>query len=425
MNEPENRTLKVVSWAMYDMANQFFALNIVSLYFVRWITLEKGAPEIFYSLAFGVSTFFIAALAPMLGTIADIKHKHREFLIIFTMLCIVFTMLLGITDNMLLALVFFGIANIGCQEAVIFYNSLMLTISPEKKIGLVSGLGKMFGYFGAIVALLFTKPLIINHGYQPTFILTGILFFILALPCMIFVKDTRPHVKHDDQQRLLFDHKSMLRQLRPMEVFKRLKTTLFGKEYYWGLREFLKAGFFGLCVVNVTILFMSIYATKVFGLNDIEIINFVAFSTVFAIIGSISSGIISDYIGYQRTMLIVFFLWILCLFFAALAIRPFHWIIGILAGLSLGATWVVSRALVVNIVPKDKTGEAFGLFNLVGYLAGFFGPLIWGVLLLLFRSWGTMGYRVALLCLIPFLLIACIFLIRIPNYRPGTIIKDG
>ena len=37
----------VLSWAMYDLANQFFVLNIVSMYFPRWLTMEKGVPETF------------------------------------------------------------------------------------------------------------------------------------------------------------------------------------------------------------------------------------------------------------------------------------------------------------------------------------------------------------------------------------------
>lgn len=154
---------------MYDMANQFFALNIISLYFVRWITLEKGAPEIFYSIAFGISTILIALLAPILGTIADIRRRHRHFLIFFTLLSVIFTMCLAFTEDIFMALLFFAIANVGCQTAVIFYNSLMLAISPDQRAGLVSGMGKMFGYFGAIIALVFTKPIIIKQGYQATF----------------------------------------------------------------------------------------------------------------------------------------------------------------------------------------------------------------------------------------------------------------
>ena len=189
----KKKNFLIVSWAMYDMANQFFALNIVSLYFVRWITFEKGAPEIFYSIAFGLSTIMLALLAPILGTIADIRRIHRPFLIFFTLLSVVFTMFLAFTEDVFLALLFFGIANIGCQTAVIFYNSLMLAISPEQRTGLVSGLGKMFGYFGAIIALVFTKPIIMKQGYQATFFLTGSLFFIFSLPCLIFVKDKATH----------------------------------------------------------------------------------------------------------------------------------------------------------------------------------------------------------------------------------------
>ena len=407
MNKKNN--FLILSWAMYDMANQFFALNIVSLYFVRWITLEKGAPELFYSIAFGVSTLLIALLAPILGTIADLRHKHRAFLIFFTLISVVFTIFLAFTEDIFMALLFFAIANVGCQTAVVFYNALMLTISPAKKPGLVSGLGKMFGYFGAIIALIFTKPIIIKQGYQATFLLTGSLFFLFSLPCLIFVKDKSLHTKPGV---LVLINKKLI-----IDLFKRLRITLFSSKQYAGLREFLMGAFFGLCVVNVTMLFMSIYVTKVFGLNDIEIINFIAFSTIFAVIGSIGSGIISDRIGYKRTMMGIFLSWILCLFGGALAMPPFHWMIGALAGISLGSTWVVSRALVVSIVPREMTGEAFGLFNFVGYVSAAVGPIVWGLLLLAMGHLGALGYRLALMSFIPFLIIASIFLLRVPNIK--------
>lgn len=399
----------ILSWAMYDMANQFFALNIVSLYFVRWITFEKGAPEIFYSIAFGLSTLIIALLAPILGTIADLRRRHRPFLIFFTILSVIFTIFLAFTEDVFMALLFFGIANVGCQSAVIFYNALMLTISPDDRTGLVSGLGKMFGYFGAIIALIFTKPIIIKQGYQATFFLTGSLFFIFALPCLIFVKDKTVTTK--SVLPVIINKKLII------DLFKRLRTTLFVSKQYAGLREFLKAAFFGLCVVNVTMLFMSIYVTKVFGLDDIEIINFIAFSTIFAILGSIGSGVISDWIGYKKTMMGVFLCWIICLFGAALATPPFHWMIGALAGISLGSTWVVSRALVVSIVPKEMTGEAFGLFNLIGYISAAVGPIVWGLLLLALGHLGAVGYRLALMSFIPFLVVGSIFLLRVPNIK--------
>ncbi|MCK4463684.1 MAG: MFS transporter, partial [Candidatus Omnitrophica bacterium] len=124
--EKLKRGLLILSWASYDLANQFFALNIVSLYFPRWLTIERKSPEIFYSLSFGVSMLLVAVCAPILGTISDIMARRRAFLIFFTLLSVIFTMVLGLSTNIFLGLIFFAIANFGCQGAIIFYNALMV-----------------------------------------------------------------------------------------------------------------------------------------------------------------------------------------------------------------------------------------------------------------------------------------------------------
>lgn len=396
---------------MYDLANQFFALNVISLYFVRWLTLEKQAPEIFYSISFGISTIFVAASAPILGTISDLTSRRRPFLVFLTLLSIVFTMLLGM-GNLLLALIFFIIANYGCQAAVVFYNAMMVNIAPKDKVGLISGLGKMFGYSGAIIALYLIKPVVIRSGYQAAFLPTGILFLLFSLPCMLFIKDRKPQGKIE----LL----SFLKKEKIQQIFMTLKETAFGAHRFPGLLDFLKASFFGLCAVNAVILFMSVYASKVFGMNESEVINLITFSTFFAIFGSIFSGFISDYLGAKCCLAIVFILWGLCFLTGAFAGSFFlYWVIGAVVGVALGATWVVSRALAIRLVPEERMGEIFGLFNLVGYLAAIVGGFVWGLTVLFFSSFGEWGYRMTLLCQIPFMALGFIFLMRIPSKGKG------
>ena len=179
----------IVSWGLYDLANQFFALNIVSLYFVRWLTIEKQVPEIFYSIAFSISTLVVAIITPVLGSVSDILNKRMPFLIFFTLLSVIFTMMLGTTGNIVIELVFFAIANCGCQAAVVFYNALLVDVAPKEKIGLVSGFGRMLAYSGALVALYLVKPIVLKSGYQATFFPTGMWFLIFALPSMLFLKD--------------------------------------------------------------------------------------------------------------------------------------------------------------------------------------------------------------------------------------------
>ena len=415
MGSEKKKKIPLFSWALYDLANQFFALNIVSLYFPRWLTMEKGAPEFFYSLAFGFSMFFVAVCAPVLGVISDIRNRRRIFLVFFTILSVVFTVYLGRTANLFFALLFFAIANFGCQTAIIFYNALMVEVAPRRRIGTVSGLGRMFGYSGAILALYLTKPVILKAGYHATFLFTGILFLIFSLPCMIFIKEKTAAEKLD----LLY----FVKKERLFQIFGKLRATVFDSYQSGSLKSFLKAAFFGLCVVNTTILFMAVYAGKAFYLGESKIIDLVAFSTVFAMAGSILSGVISDIVGHKRSLLGVFVLWIVCIILGAVLRAPYHWLVGALVGFSLGSTWVILRALVIKLVPEEKIAEAFGLFNLVVYISGVVGPLCWGLILLYASGFGEIGYRLSFLSLIIFMGIGTFFISKIDGKQAGEVPK--
>jgi UMF1 family MFS transporter len=227
---------------------------------------------------------------------------------------------------------------------------------------------------------------------------------VFALPCLIFVKEGASKKRAEK----LPSAKEVL-----VQVLGRLKETLFGDDSHRRIKNLLRASFFLLCAVNTVILFMAVYAGKVFGLDEAETINLIIFSTVFAIIGSFISGFISDFIGYAKVLLGVFFLWAVCILGGALLNPPFHWLIGALAGLSLGATWVILRAMVIKIVPEEMIGETFGLFNLVTYFSGVVGPLAWGLMLLFLSGLGEWGHRLAFLSMTLFVGTGAIFLVKI------------
>jgi len=391
----------IISWSLYDLANQFFALNIVSFYFPLWITIEKKYPPL-HLIFFGISMCLVALLAPIVGAISDLMGRRKNFLIYFTLLSIVFTIGLGLVTNVFLALVFFAIANFGCQLAVVFYSALLVNVAPKGRLGFVSGVGRMFGYSGAILALYLTKP--DQIGYPATFVFTGVLFLLFSLPCMIFIKEGPPK----EGLRLI----SFLNKEKILEIFKRLKKTVFESNQFDQLKTFLKAAFFGLCAVNTIIVVMALYAIKVFGLTQGEIKSLLAVSTLFAIAASILVGFISDIVGYRRSLLGIFFLWGLCILGGTFSRPPFHWIVGALAGFSLGSTWVVARAFIIKLVPQNLVGEAFGLFNLVGYLAAIVGPLFMYSVIRCTSWLGQWSYRLSFLSLIAFVAIGFFYLLK-------------
>ncbi|MFP4473447.1 MAG: MFS transporter [Candidatus Omnitrophota bacterium] len=403
----------ILCWALYDTSNQFFALNVVSLYFPRWLTEIKGAPAFYYALAFGGSMIFVGLLAPVLGTISDVQKRKKHYLVVFTLIAIVFTFLIGTIEHVVLALLFFAVANFGCQMAMVFYNSLLVHVASPEKTGLASGVGRMFGYSGALLAMLLSKPIITRFGYQPVLMATAGAFLLLSLPAMIFIreKDYRR-----DRPLTFFLNRE---QLRP--IIARIRDAFASGTQFKEVRLFLLMFFFGMCAFQTVVIFLGVYAGEVFGLSEPAIINLIFFSTLFAVAGSFISGFLGDRFGHKNVLRVIFILWVLAFAGGAFFHPPFHWLIGALIGLTLSGTTVVGRAWAVQLVPREQIGEVFGLYNLVGYAAGVIGPLFWGLTLLLFSPLGIWRYRLSLLSLTIFIFLAYLFFRQIPENRKNGV----
>ena len=398
--------LAIFSWALYDFANTFFAMNVISLYFALWVTVEKGGKDIFYSLAIALSMLFMILFFPILGIASDRMNKRMPFLIYSTLLCIIFTALMGMTESLLLGLILFSIANFSYQLATVFYNTLLIQISAPSEIGRISSYGVGLSYVGTICALILVRPFVLRAGYQAAFLPTAFYFFLFSLPCFLFVKEKKQEIK----------------QVQFLETFKALKDTIKDFKRIQYLPYFLIASFLALNAINTVLIFMSVYAKKVIGFSDIEINNFFIISSIFAIFGSLASGFISDKIGSKRALSLVLIFWSLTLSIAILSFeKQIFWIVGPFGGMSLGSTWVVSRVLAIKIIPKGRLAEFFGIYGLTGRFASIFGPIIWGIIILSLEPMGLVRYRFAIASLLFFIILGYLFLKKIPDSINGLL----
>ncbi len=398
----------ITGWALYDFANTIFSMNIISLYFVLWVTIDKAGEDILYSIALSGSLFVAAVMEPLLGTISDIYKKRMPFLIFFTCLACLLTIVLGGVKGVLIGLFVFALANIAFQTAAVFYNALLAFICDRKEIGRVSGLGVGLGYVGAITGLLATKPFALKYGYQAAFIPTAVLFFIFSLPCFILVKETPP-----------------VNKLRPEmsmgKVYRRIKGTFVDSERYPGLRRFLLGAFIFLNAVNTAIVFMSVYVKKVGDFPDSELIPLYIVSTVMAIAGALVSGIAADKLGAKRAVIASLVFWMFAIIAGSSAFtRPMFWTAGPLMGIALGSIWTTSRAWVVKLCPEEKIGEVFGLLGTVGKSAAIVGPLVWGLSILVFGFMGVAKYRMAMLIQGFFILLGWLVIRGVPEDKAAA-----
>jgi UMF1 family MFS transporter len=398
--------VKISSWALFDLASKFFTLNLISIHFARWVTIEKGVQDIFYSLSFGLSMAVVALLAPFSGRTADITGKRKMVFTLFTVLAAVLTAALYFVHEAAGALVLFAFANLCFQLAVIMYNALIADIVSLDRMGFVSGLGKMFGFTGAIGVLYLMKPIAMDYGYHALFLTSGGLLLIFSLPCIFFVRpDGQQDEKKISAKVLVHTWSSMISSFRSIRQVP-------------GVVDLLKAGFFVFCPLTALTLFMAVYLTRVFGFDEAGIINVIAVATLFAIGGSLAFGFLSDRIGYKKVLYSASVLLVAGFILLSVFTDPVHafWLAA-LFGSAYGIVMTVPRPMAVSLVPKERVGEFFGLFALTGYAAALVGPLFWGAVILLLEPLGDLRYRAGILLMVVFVVPAIYYFSHIPGKR--------
>ncbi|MFH2070322.1 MAG: MFS transporter [Elusimicrobiota bacterium] len=396
------KKLNVLYWMLYDFANTIYSMNVVSLYFALWITVDKKGEDIFYSIALSVSMIMAAILEPLTGAMSDIHGRKIPFLLVFTLVCCVATGLIGTASTLVIGLIFFAIANTAYEAANVFYNALLYDISTKENIGRISGYGVGLGYIGTIFGLLMVKPFVVAGGRQSAFIPTSILFFLFSVPCLFLIREPIPAEKK-------------IFKIEIKKALQRIKDTFRQSQKYPGVIRFVLAAFVFFNAINTCIIFMSVYTKKVIGFSDPEMVTFYIISTTFAILGSFLFGFLTDRLGAKKALSISLGIWLTGLTIAMLtASRGIFYLVGPLVGIGLGSTWVSSRALAVQIAPEGKIGEIFGLYGLAGKSSAILGSLVWGITVLAFGFLGLFKYRIAIFVQCLFIIIGWFILRGVP-----------
>jgi UMF1 family MFS transporter len=392
--------LPVLAWALYDFANTIFAMNVLTLYFALWVTEDIGAKQSAFSLALSGSMLAVAATSPMLGAVSDRLGRRIPFLVGLVLTCVIFTSAIGQVGGLVVALLFFAIANFAYQSGNVFYDSLLPTVSQEHNRGRVSGLGVGLGYVGTIAGILMVAPFVDQWGRGAAFLPTALIFLLFAIPCFLFVKEVRTDVPWS--ARLI------------KEGYIQLYHTLRNARSHSNLLKFIGARFLYVDAVNTLLIFMAVYVTQVIGFTDEQVRVLLIISTSFAIVGSFLYGRVVDHIGPKKTLTIVLIQWGVVFIAAATTVySPVFWIIGAMAGIALGGTWTADRAFLTRLAPPAQMGEFFGLYQLAGRLAAVTGPLIWAATTDGLAGLGMVRFRIAILVLLVNVVLGFIFLMRV------------
>ena len=423
-------SLGVWAWALYDFANTIFSISILSTFFPRWLGSELGAGPALFNYFTAAGALLVLATAPFLGALADLRQRRRPYLMLLTLLAVALTAALGFASGVVVAVALFVAANFTYQSALVFYNALLPGVAAGRGAGKVSGYGVAAGYVGAIFALVLltffvtdaaaVKSLLGSFGgwigtgdqrNSNTFLPTAALYLLFSLPAFFLVPDREVRAP---------------RPVSLLSVYRGVYATVRNIRGYAGVGTFIVATALYTDAANTAVANMALYGDQVFNMNAGQIRNLLLFSTVFAALGSVGFGLVTDRVGPKKTLLAVLVVWVFAIALAAAAVAPWMLLMaGPLVGIALGATWAVSRVMLVALSPPEKLGEFFGLYTLSQKLSAVAGPALVAVLLGVFEGFGpSVSYRVAIGSLIVILLLGMFFLTRVPDARPESTVEE-
>ena len=391
-------TRPVVSWALYDLANTTFSMNIVSFYLALWVTQIMGGSDALWGYTGSLTYALVFVTAPILGALSDQAGRRMPFLLVTTFVCVALTALLGM-GGLYVTLGLFVAANYFFQAGLIFYDSTLPVVSTAENRGVVGGFGIGLGYLGSFTGVLTGLLLLDRVGYVGVFRVTALLFFVFAIPIFLFVREpTRASTLRLDLG-------------APLRAIRQVGDTLSHVRRYRGLGRFLVGRAFYTDAANTVILFLGIYTIGEIGFSETESQLLMLVAIVAAVMGGLGLGVVVDHIGPKRTLNLVLGLWVIGLLGAVLIPvlglpRTLFWPTACLVGIALGGTWTADRPYVLILAPPKRLGEFYGLYATVGRFSAIIGPAMWALVA------DTLGFGrpVAIASLLVFVVIAYVIL---------------
>ena len=404
---------KVLSYALYDFANSSFTTIIITFifatYFAEHIVKDTVLGQSYWGWAIGVSGFAVAVVGPFFGAICDKKNLRTTFLKIFSILCIITTTLLWFAepskDYIFFTLIIVIIANFFYELSLLFYNSLLKTVSTEKNLGKSSGVSFALGYLGGILVLFLTIKLFIDtanpifglkkEGYENVRAISffvSLWFLIFSIPLLISAKN------------ILIKTKSEI------GLFSQIQKLVWDK----GLKKigiFLIARMLYADGLNAIIVMGGIFAVGVFQLSIKELLQLSILMNISAVIGAIIGGYFNDLLGSKKIIVFSLLGIIISSIFILFSFSKIYFLVfATVNGLFIGPIQSASRVVISKMLINEDQSKGFGLFATSGKLTSFLGPVLVSTLTFLSGS-QRIGFSAAIFLLI----IGLLLLFKIKN----------
>ena len=364
------------AWILYDVGNSAFVLLVATLIpiFFNALAAEGGLSSVEYLAYWGYAasavTVITAILSPILGTLADTRNFKKPIFILCLVVGVAGCCAMGLAKTWLPFLLIFIFAKVGFSGSLVFYDSMLSDVTTPDRMDEVSARGYAWGYIGSCIPFVVCLALVLGAGSVGISQLTA-LNISLFITAAWWLVTSLPLLGQYRQLHYVEVERNAIRQ-----SFARIGHTIRhlheDRQVFWFLLAFF-------CYIDgvYTIIDMATAYGTALGLDTTGLLLALLLTQIVAFPSALIFGRLSA--KYPSTTLIP-----VCIAaYAGIALFAFFltqqwqfWVLAFVVGMFQGGVQALSRSHFAKIIPPEKSGEYFGLFDICGKGASFLGTMI-------------------------------------------------
>lgn len=359
------------NWILYDVGNSAFILLFTTIIPIMFNSLAKGHLKdstylAYWGYAVTISTILTALVGPYFGALADKFSLRKRFFIVFMTLGALGCFLFPFTDSWMVFLALVIISKVGFNGSLVFYDSMLIDITSEDRMDNVSSLGFAYGYIGSVIPFVISILISVKHealgigmdlAMKMVFTINALWWILFTLPLLKVYRQKYVRTEEEtDKMHLL-------------QTFEKIRGD---RKIYMFLFAFL----FYIDGVYTIISMATAYGTSL-GLSSNGLILALLVTQLVAFPCAIYFGKISKKYETGVLIKICIFAYLLISIYAIFLNNIVQfWILAVSVGMFQGAIQALSRSYYAKIIPKENSGEYFGIYDVFGKGAAIIGTLV-------------------------------------------------
>lgn len=364
-------------WILYDVGNSAFTLliaTIMPIYF-NYLADQAGISEVNYLAYWGyatsAATIIVAVLGPVLGAASDTKGHRKKIFLVSLLIGALGCVFLGFTQSWIWFLLLFVIAKSAYSLSLVVYDSMLPDVTTDDRADQVSAQGYAWGYIGSCIPFILSLMLVLFYDKIGLTMKTamGISFLLVAVWWIVM---SLPLLKNYRQKH----YQSVASGNNLAASFHRLKGVFSELKNNRKILFFLIAFFFYIDGVYTIIDMATAYGTAL-GLDSTGLLLALLVTQIVAFPAALIFGRLAGKVSASRLITVSIGAYFLIALYGIILKEQYQfWILAVVVGIFQGAIQSMSRSYFVKIIPADKSGEYFGIYDICGKGAAFAGTMV-------------------------------------------------